>query len=392
MRTTSENGTLTIFLEGRIDTNNAAQTEADIFAARADKAENTIVDAAELEYISSAGLRVLMKLRKAVGRPLPVINVSSEVYEIFETTGFTELLDVQKKLREISVEGCEVVGKGGNGTVYRLDDDKIVKVYRSQSLDAVKREQAFARTALINGVPSVIPYDTVRCGEYYGVVFEMLRSDTLGHAISGDPEHMDEYVERYVALAKELHSTHIPKGAIPDVRDLLRHRIDNLDRWCSEEERSVLRGIVDAMPECDTLLHNDLHPGNIMLQDGELLLIDMAEVTVGPRAFDLAAIYRDMIAGARTDQATTEASQGMPVDMVEQVGKLFFAKYTGMTDPDELKAYFDKMGLLFAFNTVLVCGSDMTSAHAYAPQIMEKLLRPVVLPNKDAIVYLLKTL
>ena len=148
MRTTSENGTLTIFLEGRIDTNNAAQTEADIFAARADKAENTIVDAAELEYISSAGLRVLMKLRKAVGRPLPVINVSSEVYEIFETTGFTELLDVQKKLREISVEGCEVVGKGGNGTVYRLDDDKIVKVYRSQSLDAVKREQAFARTAL----------------------------------------------------------------------------------------------------------------------------------------------------------------------------------------------------------------------------------------------------
>ena len=63
-----------------------------------------------------------------------------------------------------------------------------------------------------------------------------------------------------------------------------------------------------------------------------------------------------------------------------------------MTDPDELKAYFDKMGLLFAFNTVLVCGSDMTSAHAYAPQIMEKLLRPVVLPNKDAIVYLLKTL
>lgn len=103
MKTLTENGTLTIFLDGRIDTTNAVQTEAEIFEAFGGKPENVVIDAESLEYILSAGLRVLMKLRKSINKPLPVINVSRDVYEILETTVFTELLDVKKALRNISV-------------------------------------------------------------------------------------------------------------------------------------------------------------------------------------------------------------------------------------------------------------------------------------------------
>ena len=60
--------------------------------------------------------------------------------------------------------------------------------------------------------------------------------------------------------------------------------------------------------------------------------------------------------------------------------------------PEALKDYFGKMGLLFAFNTVLLCGAGITSAKPFAPQIMDNLLRPVVIPNKDAIPYLLSVL
>ena len=113
MKTKQENNRLTIYLEGRIDTNNAAQTERELLDAAATAPGATVVlDAGELEYISSAGLRALMKLRKTVGTAITVENVSPEVYEIFEVTGFTELLDVRKRLREISVEGCEIVGRG----------------------------------------------------------------------------------------------------------------------------------------------------------------------------------------------------------------------------------------------------------------------------------------
>ena len=115
MKTTLIDKTLTIYLEGRIDTNNAGKIEQEILAAvEANPGADLVIDAEKLKYISSAGLRVLMKLRKRSEKKLPVINVSSEVYEIFETTGFTDLLDVRKALRKLTVDGCEIIETAKN--------------------------------------------------------------------------------------------------------------------------------------------------------------------------------------------------------------------------------------------------------------------------------------
>ena len=114
MKTQLENSDLTIFMEGRIDTNNAPAVETELLAlSERDPGAKLTLDASALEYISSAGLRVLKKLRKQLGKPLTLKNVSPEVYEIFEATGFTELLNVRKRLREISIEGREKLGEGG---------------------------------------------------------------------------------------------------------------------------------------------------------------------------------------------------------------------------------------------------------------------------------------
>ena len=122
MKTRLSNNKLTIFLEGRIDTNNAAAAEAELMSAvRSAEGAEIVLDTEGLSYISSAGLRVLMKLRKQAGTAITVENVSREVYDIFETTGFTELLNVKKALRQLSVEGCELIGSGGFGRVYRID-------------------------------------------------------------------------------------------------------------------------------------------------------------------------------------------------------------------------------------------------------------------------------
>ena len=175
------------------------------------------------------GPRVFLKLRKRLGS-LSIIDVSPGVFEIFEMTGFSQLMDVQKRLCEVSLAGCEVIGTGGNGCVYRLDDDKIVKVFAKPDRALVEREQAFARAAFVSGVPCVIPYDVIRCGDIYGLVFEMIRSDTLSHAFVTHPERMGELVDQYVELAQTLHATPMPKGTLPDVRDLMRQLPDVLSR------------------------------------------------------------------------------------------------------------------------------------------------------------------
>ena len=110
-------------LKGKIDSTNAMEFENEIMAALPDE-----IDASQLSYISSAGLRVLLKLKKKVDG-ITVYNVSPDVYDIFSVTGFDQLLNVKKAFRRISVEGKEIIGKGGNGVVYRLDEETIVKVY-----------------------------------------------------------------------------------------------------------------------------------------------------------------------------------------------------------------------------------------------------------------------
>ena len=121
---------LTINLSGRIDSNNAEEIESEISSQLAKfSGETPIFDAENLSYISSAGLRVLLKFRKMSGGKLDVINASDDVYNIFEVTGFTELFNVRKKLREISVEGCPIIGEGHFSVVYRLDSDTVAKVF-----------------------------------------------------------------------------------------------------------------------------------------------------------------------------------------------------------------------------------------------------------------------
>ena len=391
---TVNNDRLLIALAGRIDSNNAAQAEQDILALIAQNPGKTpAFDAAELEYISSAGLRVLMKVRKAVKVPVAVENVSPEVYDIFETTGFTEILEVKKALRKISVEGCELLGQGGNGSVYRLDEDKIVKVYKPwMKLEEIQREQSFARTAFVNGVPSVIAYDVVQVGDCLGVVFELLKSDTLGHAMAAHPEKLEEYVDQYVALAKTLHSTHVAPGTFTDLRDVLHGRVPKLAQWCSQEEMDLLDSLIDCIPDSDTLTHNDLHPGNIMIQDGELVLIDMPEVTIAPPICDLVAVFRDMISAPKSTPDAVESSVGMSADLIQKAGYLFFMKYTGITDPKELEEYFKKLGLLYALNVVLIVGAGSARSLQMAPMIMDNLLRGVVIPNEQAIRYLYQNL
>ena len=146
-------GTNIIKLTGRIDTGNASEWEQKIMTQLSAENENAF-EASELEYISSAGLRVLMRARKTVSAEMRIFNVSSDVFEILEMTGFTEIFTVEKRLRELSVDGCEIIGKGFYGTVYRIDPETIVKVYHSpDSVPMIKNEQRLAKRAFVKGVP-----------------------------------------------------------------------------------------------------------------------------------------------------------------------------------------------------------------------------------------------
>ncbi|MBQ3932951.1 MAG: STAS domain-containing protein [Lachnospiraceae bacterium] len=91
-----EDSNLTIEIEGRLDTLTSPELEKEVDTAL-DGITNLVVDLKNLEYISSAGLRVLLGVAQVMEDQgdMKVINVSSEVMDIFEVTGFDEVLTIE---------------------------------------------------------------------------------------------------------------------------------------------------------------------------------------------------------------------------------------------------------------------------------------------------------
>ena len=337
MKTTYENNTLTLHLEGRIDSNNASSVEHEIMdAMAAAQGAEIVLDAEKLEYISSAGLRVLMKLRKQVGKALTVLNVSPEVYDIFEVTGFTELLDVKKRLREINVEGCGLIGKGGNGAVYRLDPETIVKVYYgvSNPLEKIQRDREVSRAVFVQGINTAIPYDVVKVGDDYGVVFEMVEADTLGRFLAKHPDRLEEYTHKMTLLLKQLHSTEFEPGKLPDARNIIYHRINISEEkgLFTPNELGIMRSFTDSIPSRCTFVHGDFHPGNIMVKDDGLILIDVGDSGVGHPINDFMGMYLMYVVAANA--GSSEMYCGLDGESLGRMWPQILREYFETDDPE----------------------------------------------------------
>ena len=293
-----EGDSVTLILAGRLDTATSAKAGADIERALATVPviSRLTCDAGQLEYISSSGLRILLSLAKRY-KDFRITEVQSMVYELLDTTGFTKMMTVERALRQLSVEGCEVIGVGGVGTVYRLDGDTIIKVFREgTTIEEVRREITMSKEAFVMGMPTAISFDVVRVGSQYGLVYELLQADTLSACIKREPERIDEFARKYAELFHQLHAIEVPGGSsVPCAIERERQQIRHIRRYFPQESIDLMLRIVDAIPDTNRLLHLDLQTKNAMVQNGELMLIDMGEVGYGHPLLDLGHAYSAMV-------------------------------------------------------------------------------------------------
>lgn len=286
-------------LEGRLDTAASQQVSMNIDEqlATLGHVDGLVCDAKGLEYISSSGLRVLLTLRKRYPDFL-LKEVCSEVYEVLEMTGFTKMMTVERALRSMSVDGCEEIGRGGVGIVYRINEDTIIKVFREGTdISEVRREITMSKEAFVLGMPTAISFDVVRVGSQYGLVYELLNAETLSACIYKNPSRLDEYASLYAGLFRQLHSIEVQQPSlIPNAMQHVEESIHYISRYFDAPSIDLLLSIVSAIPQANRLLHCDLQTKNAMMQGDELMLIDMGEVGYGHPMIDLGNAHSAMVA------------------------------------------------------------------------------------------------
>ena len=373
-------GVLTFSLDGRLDTEASAKFEAELAEISRNNPHSSMVfDAEKLQYIASSGLRTILKMVKTE-KDFSLENVSDSVYNVFEMTGFSRIMKIRKALRKIDLDKCEKIGFGGNGAVYRVSEDEIVKVnYNPSTYATLDLELSKAKEAFLLGVPTAISFDLVDCGEgRRGVVYETIKSKSLGETIQSNPELMEELTDRYIEQINKLHSIRTDNPVFGSMKDNYRTQVENASRYLTEEEGKMLEMILEALPEGDVLVHGDAHPKNIMIQNDEMLWIDMEGMSVGHPIYDLISIAV-VLNGMRTDEMAIGIC-GMDNATVIKLKDCFIRKYFKTEDPEMIQKYASMLDALRLIRAVFAIGFTSKNTEEFRPAIIG-MARQVFFPN-----------
>ena len=371
---------LKISLEGRFDTETSAKFETEFAeVSKSNPHSSLVIDASNLEYIASTGLRVMLKMVKTE-KNFKIENVIPAVYNVFEVTGFSKIINMSKALRKIDLSKCEKIGAGGNGAVYRVSEDEIVKVnYNPETYEGLDKELAKAKEAFLLGIPTAISFDLVDCGDgKKGVVYEAIKSRTLGESIQEDPSRMEELTEKYIEQLNLLHSVHTDNPVFGSAKDSYRKQVEAASKFLTEEEGQLLNLILEVLPEGDRLVHCDAHPKNIMIQNGEMLWIDMEGMAVGHPIYDLISIAV-ILNGMRTDEMIMNIA-GMDNATVALFKNCFIRKYFKTEDPEMIQKYGGMLDGLRLIRAVFAIGFTSENTEKYRPAIIE-MARQYFFPN-----------
>lgn len=372
------------YVSGRIDSTTANQFKDEL--GNAFKEDKVVLDFKNAEYISSAGLRVLLLLKKEC-KDVSIINANSGIYEIFSLTGFTEMMKIEKGLDELNIEGCKVIGRGGTGVVYQYSDDMIVKVYNpGTSLDVIEREREFSKRAFVKGIPTAIPFGIVKVGECYGTCFELLNAVTLAQALKEHPERFEEYMEKYVNLIKHLQTIEDNKHEFAHIKEVLISRIQSLRPIFPKEMMDLAEEITKCMPDSDTIVHGDLHTNNVMVQNDELLIIDMADLTRGPKTYDMLCLYRDFYTVATDERSKDNAESivGVPAGLALKIWDYLLRHVFNTNDEATIAQIMGSYGLLSVVNcSAMIALMPVPAIEQMKPVIVE-MFNHAVVPNVEA--------
>jgi uncharacterized protein (TIGR02172 family) len=253
----------------------------------------------------------------------------------------------------MSVEGCEFIAKGANGAVYRYDDETILKTYFAKdALPEIKLERENARRAFVLGINTAIPYGIVRVGDGYGTVTELLNATSITKMIRKNPDDLDEAARYYVDMLKNIHSIEAEEGEVSDMKETALSWARFVSDHIPADQSKKLIALIEAVPKTNNLLHGDYHTNNIMVQNGEPLLIDMDTLCMGHPVFELGSMFNAFKGFSELNHQNILDFMGYDYETANKFWYKALKMYLG-TDDDEVCRSVEEKAMIIGYTRIL---------------------------------------
>ena len=253
-----------------------------------------------------------------------------------------------KKYKEVSVEGCRLIGRGAKGDVYRYDDELVIKVFnRNNTYHDVEREISLSRKAFIMGIPTAISFGIVSVGSRYGAMYELVDSATVSKYIAANPAQVETYARMMAELAQTIHSIEVSEeDGFPSAGERLRNYVSRGLAYEDEALAERCLELIDTLPARNTMIHGDFHTGNVFLQGGEPLLIDMDRLSTGHPMAEISSLYYFYVVLGQHDPSVIENFMGFSRETARQFFDFFLRFYLNTEDENRLWEVTEKSSLL----------------------------------------------
>lgn len=196
-------------------------------------------------------------------------------------------------MRDFSLDGLDMIYKCKSKEIYRIDDERIIKVYEPAFCDEILLMQKDMSDFLnANGVRTVKMYENVTVDERYGIIQEYIDGEMLNEHYRYALAQRTEAAEKLGRLLKKIHSTTPDKEMFRPVTEMVRSSLRSGKIISLIEENRIVKALENIEGE-PVLLHGHFFTPNIIVKDEDYYLTDVSSMCIGPKEFDLMQIFCD---------------------------------------------------------------------------------------------------
>lgn len=179
----------------------------------------------------------------------------------------------------------KIIGEGNTAAVYEWEDGTVLKLFvKGYPKSAVEREFLNAKAINVMNFAKPKAYEIFCYEEQVGIIYDRVEGETLLDWVlkTGDLQECAKYMAR-------LHKTIVQNSVsnVPDYKQFLKSNILNAAA-INLVERARVFAALDKLKDGNTLCHGDFHPGNILLSNGDTVVIDFMNVCRGDFLYDVA--------------------------------------------------------------------------------------------------------
>ena len=236
----------------------------------------------------------------------------------------------KENLRFLSIKNCNQIGKGVFSKVYLLDDKTIVKVINDKMpFEDVLYEYEMSKKAYENGIPCPKTFEIVKTENGYGIVYERVVGKTLNKYLKKHPKMYAIYAKKYAELLKKINNICVNKAEVEGIKKIYLDRIDNYAKYgLTQQQFDFLKQVINLVPEQNNLLHGDPRLTNVMItEDGELVFIDLDNLSYGNPIFDVCAVCYTLCVMAKRHPPFVKIANGIGYKKSLKFWQIFLQNY-----------------------------------------------------------------